>query len=730
MKVSRRARVALVSVLSLGVLAPVTALSSPVASASADDAGSLVEQLSCPPGLTGPTCTDGVPEFVARQLNFESTPAAQVTLGAKAVRSRGLSGVLTNLGGVGLYTISGTGSDGVAYTYETDCNYGSSPSGARCGDLNEPNNLYESDERTTTGGFTVTRTVTNFTDSSTVTVNNAIRLFSSGSITPTAGATRSYGAAFGPEVYTESFTASAGQAVAFRYAAEGGGDEYEYYAFLVDVKTADYDGGTHSVVAHGRGGNQTWKFLNGVIPADGTYRFRLVAGTYDGSGGHVVGGNLYVDPVIWLGNPNSISFGAIADKVRSTTSDETFEISALPTSAGPVTFTVSPATASRCSVGASRRDPSTGRSIATVTLKGAGGSDGTCTVSADSKEFGPFVPAAQVTRSFTVCSTAPTHGGGQSISGTPLQGTRLEAVDGTINSCGDNYMKVYQWQRCAPGACTADSEFEDVGGPIPIWGMDTSGAKARTSLTSRDDGWRYRFKLTVANPRGSFSVYSAATSPVVGFKESGSSSSESTSTTGPSGPVSEPKPFVLPTGDTPRANPGEVVVYEGGAPVVVTSERATVGGIQSVKIGGTSGSGKFEMTIGGDCPTCAVTQENDGKNVLGMEQAAAVRVGGYGFGPGSQVNVFVSSTTRLIGFFKADGDGAFLGSVKVPTDLPRGNHTIQVSGFTADNVIRSVSVGITVNRATPKACRVVRKKGKKPVTVCPKRTTKKVTKKK
>jgi hypothetical protein len=94
------------------------------------------------------------------------------------------------------------------------------------------------------------------------------------------------------------------------------------------------------------------------------------------------------------------------------------------------------------------------------------------------------------------------------------------------------------------------------------------------------------------------------------------------------------------------------------------------------------------------------------------------------------VNVFVSSTTRLIGFFKADGDGAFLGSVKVPTDLPRGNHTIQVSGFTADNVIRSVSVGITVARATPKACRVVKRKGKKPVTVCPKKTTKKVVKKK
>ena len=86
-------------------------------------------------------------------------------------------------------------------------------------------------------------------------------------------------------------------------------------------------------------------------------------------------------------------------------------------------------------------------------------------------------------------------------------------------------------------------------------------------------------------------------------------------------------------------------------------------------------------------------------------------------------------TTRLIGFFKAEGDGAFLGTLKVPTDVPRGNHTVQVSGFTADNVIRSESVGITVIRAAPSGCRVVRKKGKKPVTVCPKKpAAKKVVK--
>jgi hypothetical protein len=188
-----------------------------------------------------------------------------------------------------------------------------------------------------------------------------------------------------------------------------------------------------------------------------------------------------------------------------------------------------------------------------------------------------------------------------------------------------------------------------------------------------------------------------------------------------------PVPFLLPSGDTPRVRPGEAVMYVGGEAIDLTirpaQDRVTGRSVLRMSSAGqgSTGAGAFELTIGGDCPTCAVTQESNGNNVLGLEQSAGVRVGGYGFGPQSQINVFVSSTTRLIGFFKADGDGAFLGTVKVPTDLPRGNHTIQVSGFTADNTIRSVSLGVTVEKATPAGCRVVKRKGKKPVTVCPKK---------
>ena len=691
MKVQSRSRVSVA--LALALLAPVSAMT-----------------------LSGvATATDGIfVDPLATQIVFENTSPAEVVLGALATRSTGAD--FTSITGSGPYTVTGPG----GYTFETDANYAVNQGGVAGA------NMRESSVRAA-NSMTYTKPAASnadCTDSAGVLVSGCVFLKSVGSVQ--GPNTTSYGSIFGPEVWTEMFTVTEALEVAFRYRVVGTGDDYEMYAFLVDVGTDDYADGTHTLIAHVRGKNQPWKFLTGTIPAAGKYRFRFVNGTYDRSGGFAVGSNTYLDPSFWVGRRNSISMDSITDKVRGS-DDETFPISAKAISAGPVFFSVDPAHSARCAVGSASRN-NDGSYGANVTVK-ASGTNGNCTIFAQSANFGAFVPAPQIFRTFNVCATAPTHGGGQGLSGQAVQGQRLEVTDGTINSCGDNYVRTYQWQVCNELPCTLDSHFSDYGSPQSLRGIGPDkDQKGVLSLnTSALEGKRLRAKITVTSPAGSFTVATAATEPVVGVKfEAPKSPSTSTG----SGPASEPKPFVLPSGDTPQIPPGKVVVYEGGAPVVVTSEPVTVGGVQSIKVGGTTaGGGKFEMTIGGDCPTCAVTQSNTGDNVLGMEQAAAVRVGGYGFGPGSQVNVFVSSTTRLIGFFKADGDGAFLGSVKVPTDLPGGNHTVQVSGFTADNVIRSVSVGITVAKATPKACTVVKRKGKKPVVTCPK-VTKKVVKKK
>jgi len=707
----RTPRRSLVAALTLGLLAPVTALTSSVVEAApiveTADAGSTVEQLSCPPGLTGPTCTDGIPQptDAAIKVAFEATPAAAVNLGALASRSRGSAQpalIQTTIGSIYKYTHPTEG-----WSFESDRNYSSG--GAR----------YESQVTATIGS--TSRTIEN-KEFNGITIENTVKLTNSascaGGYDPDA-----YCSAFGPEVWTEPFNARQGDFLAFQFGAVRGSDDYEIYAFLVEVTDADYASGDHTVLAHARGGTQPWKTVTGSIPETGRYRFRFVNGTFDFSDGGALGSQMWIDPTIWVGRNNYITMDDITDKFRGT-SPETFKISARAVSDGLVSFLALPA--GRCTVSASTR-LNDGSSEALLTIPSTA-TNGGCTVYASTPQFGPYVPAPALVKAFNVCNTAPSHGGGQGLSGSAVEGQRLEVADGTINSCGDNYVRTYQWQVCNQLPCTLDAHFSDFGNPSSLRGFGPDkDQKGVLSLTSALEGKRLRAKITVTSPAGSFTVATAASEPVVALPKQ--SDRGDRGPVGDTGPVSEPKPFVLPSGDTPRATPGEIVVYEGGAPVVVTSQPVTVNGVQSVRLGGTSaGGGKFEMTIGGDCPTCAVTQENDGKNVLGMEQAAAVRVGGYGFGPASQVNVFVSSTTRLIGFFKADGDGAFLGSVKVPTDLPRGNHTIQVSGFTADNVIRSVSVGITVERATPKACRVVKRKGKKPVTVCPK--AKKAVKKK
>ena len=707
----RTPRRTLVAALTLGLLAPVSALTSSVVQAApvveAADAGSSVEQLSCPPGLTGPTCTDGIPQptEAAIKVAFEATPAAAVTLGALASRSRGSAQpalIQTTIGSIFRYTHATEG-----WSFESDRNYSSG--GAR----------YESQVTATIGSTSRTIEDKEFNG---ITIEDTVKLTNSASCSggydPDA-----YCSAFGPEVWTEPFNARQGDYLAFQFGAVRGSDDYEIYAFLVEVTDADYASGDHTVLAHARGGTQPWKTVTGSIPETGRYRFRFVNGTFDFSDGGALGSQMWIDPTIWVGRNNYITMDDIGDKVRGT-SPETFKISARAASDGLVSFLALPA--GRCEVSASTK-LNDGTSEALVTIPSSA-TNGGCTVYASTPQFGPYVPAPALVKAFNVCNSAPTHGGGQALSGMSLEGERLEILDGTINSCGDNYVRTYQVQVCNQLPCTLDAHFSDYGAPYSLRGFGPDkDQKGVISLTSALEGKRLRAKITVTSPAGTFTVATAASEPVVALPKRSGSDSDSDRTG--TGPVSEPKPFVLPSGDTPRATPGEVVVYEGGAPVVVTSQPVTVNGVQSVRLGGTSaGGGKFEMTIGGDCPTCAVTQENDGKNVLGMEQAAAVRVGGYGFGPGSQVNVFVSSTTRLIGFFKADGDGAFLGSVKIPTDLPGGNHTVQVSGFTADNVIRSVSVGVTVARATPKACRVVKRKGKKPVVTCPK--AKKTVKKK
>ena len=411
---------------------------------------------------------------------FESTAAAKVTLGSLASRTQ--CAVLGKQG-IGPYTMTGTdATSGDSYSYVTDKNY------------TREQQLYEGQEATTQYLSYSTSTGQAYGGRSGV-----IRLFSSGTISyaNTCNNHGTYGSAFGPEIWTEPFPATANQSISFDWAAAGGGDDYEAYGYLVKVSASgnSYDYGssaTSTLVSYGRGQNQSWVTSSGIVPSTGYYRFRFVNGSYDATGGQALGASMYIDSAISVASANSITFAQPADIVKSS-SNQTFTVSATATSGLSVTFTSS--TTGKCTVGSST--DSGGTSTATVTVLAS--QTGTCTISANSSSNNSYVAAATVSQSFTILagSTAPTTSGGTSMSGTVAYGETLTAVDGTWGDGGSAVTATtYQWQSCTPSSCT--------------W-TNISGATSSTYAVGSDDvAKQIRVRVTKTNSIGSLTANSAA----------------------------------------------------------------------------------------------------------------------------------------------------------------------------------------------------------------------------
>jgi len=421
----------------------------------------------------------------ARALSpvFENTPAAGVALGSLASRSQ--CGTLTRQG-IGPYTMSGTdATSSDSYSYVTDKYYV------------QPAQMYESGEAAANQQSMYFTTSQN---QSYANRSGVIQLSSSGSIGPypnTCNNHATYGSAFGPEVWTEPFPATANQSISFDWAAAGGGDDYEAYGYLVRVSASGntYDYGssaTSTLVSYGRGQNQGWVTSSGTVPSTGYYRFRFVNGSYDATGGKALGASMYIDSAISVASANTITFAQPSDIVTSS-SNQTFAVSATATSGLSVTFTSS--TTGKCTVGSST--DSSGTSTATVTVLAS--QTGTCTISANSSANNSYVAAATVSRSFTLLAgaTAPTTSGGTSMSGTVEYGETLTAVDGTWGDGGSAVTATtYQWQSCTPSSCT--------------W-VNISGATSSTYVIGSDDvAKQIRVAVTKTNSIGSLTANSSA----------------------------------------------------------------------------------------------------------------------------------------------------------------------------------------------------------------------------
>jgi hypothetical protein len=99
--------------------------------------------------------------------------------------------------------------------------------------------------------------------------------------------------------------------------------------------------------------------------------------------------------------------------------------------------------------------------------------------------------------------------------------------------------------------------------------------------------------------------------------------------------------------------------------------------------------------------TKALTEEKytkplqDGKTLIFYPQEFA-SFAGDGFKPATVVRVWLLSTPRLLGEVTVDSQGKFNTSVLLNSEIPFGNHTLQINGVAKDNVVITLAMGISV----------------------------------
>jgi outer membrane protein OmpA-like peptidoglycan-associated protein len=417
-------------------------------------------------------------------IAMENTTAAIVNLGTLASRSR--NGQLTKSGSTAPYTMTGTDARSLTtYQYTTDQNYGVSH--RYC--TNCAAQLRESDVRTTSS-MSYQRNVGTVDGKASV-----IELYNSGQIvsTPTGGSYNvtaagfeSYGATFGPQVWSVPFEATTSQAVSFDWKATGGQDDYEIYGFLVKITagancSASADYGTtdsHLTLTHGRGVARAWSTFSGNIQENGCYRFRFVGGTYDGSGGLAVGASFFIHNV-QLGDAQVITFTQPGDLIVSSSNrTSTLNVTSNAGDTATAAITLTSSTTDKCTVNSSTK-------VLTVLANATG----LCTIRADSGASGSYGPATSVTKSFTIqaSATRPVTTGGDIVSGNPLVCSTLTATDGSWTDGGAVITgTAYQWKKDGSAIIGSTSstyvvQASDVGSTISFSVTKTNSVGSTTA---------------------------------------------------------------------------------------------------------------------------------------------------------------------------------------------------------------------------------------------------------
>ncbi|MGV3466625.1 MAG: Ig-like domain-containing protein [Heyndrickxia sp.] len=218
----------------------------------------------------------------------DGTTVNQIWLGdlAKHTQDRPYEKVESN--GAGKYEVTGPNGE---YTYTTNVNYNARANQSNSKDLQSVEGiekLFTKWDTKKTYGF-VQKIDTDLTKGQSLEIGFLNALLNTGDYNQPDGKIAS---SFGIEAVSSSFKAKKGDQLSFDWKANDGGDDYEVYGFLVNTETNET-----TEILYGRGSAQDWTLNSGFVPADGTYKFRFVAGSFNRTDGTTHGATLSIDNV-------------------------------------------------------------------------------------------------------------------------------------------------------------------------------------------------------------------------------------------------------------------------------------------------------------------------------------------------------------------------------------------------------------------------------------------------
>lgn len=117
-------------------------------------------------------------------------------------------------------------------------------------------------------------------------------------------------AVHGPAVFSDEFTAKTIDDLSFKFAASDQSDDYKVFGYLLNTETC-----AQTEVLDSTGEFRAWETVIAPVPADGTYRFVFVSGTYDKTWGSVAGAVMFLDDVVLSPNQQRV---AEAQQARNT----------------------------------------------------------------------------------------------------------------------------------------------------------------------------------------------------------------------------------------------------------------------------------------------------------------------------------------------------------------------------------------------------------------------------